>query len=249
MWEWSAVCRYLCSLPGTPTSEPILKVAFRWACLWPLLNWETQENFWKFHGVVDMKIKTECLFVVSPCSAVADRWQLPGRNMPEYLAGLGALWLGSNVPLEAEGRRDSKVSFWWCKGGTRAIELARSDGKRNIYGPKKSTGSVCSLVPQSWLSWGSLEGFMSTWRSLQDPAALMSYGCIPLVCAVWTYSALGVTAQQRGKWAWWRSSVLTLCCDQSLLGCQWWDRALCLWLWSLMKLSILIEILKLLGNK
>lgn len=48
-------------------------------------------NFWKFHGVVDMKVKTEYLFVVSPCSAVADRWHPPGRNMPEYLADLGAL--------------------------------------------------------------------------------------------------------------------------------------------------------------
>jgi len=48
-------------------------------------------NFWKFHGVVDMKVKTEYLFVVSPCSAVADRWHPPRRNMPEYLADLGAL--------------------------------------------------------------------------------------------------------------------------------------------------------------
>lgn len=58
-----------------------------------------------------------------------------------------------------------------------------------------------------------------------------------------------VTVHQRDKWAWWCSSVLALCYDQSLLGCQWWDRVLCLWLWSLIKLSILIQIIKLLGNK
>lgn len=47
-----------------------------------------------------------------------------------------------SLPLEAEGRRDSKASCWWCKGGTRAIELARSGGKRNIYGPKEYWVSV-----------------------------------------------------------------------------------------------------------
>lgn len=135
-----------------------------------------------------------------------------------------------SLPLEAEGRRDSKASCWWCKGGTRAIELARSDGKRNIYGPKEYWVSV--------LTGSSKPAVLGFYGRIQFNLKILQHSWAKTVFLwfVVVGSALCVTTHQRDTCAWWYSSVLALCCDQSPLGCQWCDRALSLWLWSLTKL-------------